>query len=232
MSDYSNFLHRLSAYREKMNLTQEKMAELFGVHQSHYGRYEAGSRVIGFESLKTFEKNGGDLFQLLTGCERVDGPVGEMLTKCTTTEGKTKLLGLLVWGIEFGGWLDNRSQDESASAMRKCIRLMELKEGRYSLWEGIRKVEDKTQIELAELLNIEVKRYRRIEKEEIYPDMEVLCTLYDKLQYSPQMFFDMDMFYVDELNFYWNKLSDSTKAFLDKLFSAAVAKIVDFENKK
>ena len=225
MSDYSNFLHRLIAYRDKMNLTQEAMAELFGVHQSHYGRYESGSRVISFKSLKKFEENGGDLFQLLTGCKRANGPVKDFLSRCPDADSRKKMLELLIWGIEFGSWMDQRSQDESAGAMRKCIRLMELRGSKYSVWEGIRKVEDLTQIEMAKLLDVEVKRYRRIEKEETDPDVEILCTLYDKLQYSPQLFFDAEQFYIDELNFYWNLLAEDTKAFLGKIIEAAFDRI-------
>lgn len=231
MSDYSNFLHRLNAYREKMNMTQAEMAKMFGVHQSHYGRFESGERIISFNSLKQFGENGGDLFQLLTGCERVSGPAETYLNKCVTVEGKAKLLGLLIWAVECGSWMDNRPQEEAAHGMRKCMRLAELKEGRYSTWEGIRKLEDMTQVEMADLLDIEVKKYRRIEKREKDPDVELLCTLYDKLQYSPQIFFDVEKFYVDELNFYWNMLKPDTKTFVEKILAVAIDKIAACEKK-
>lgn len=231
MSDYYNFLHRLNAYREKMEMTQEEMAQMFGVHQSHYGRFETGERVISFSSLKQFEENGGDLFQLLTGCERVSGPAGSYLKECTTVEGKAKLLGLLIWAVECGSWMDRRPQDEAARGLRKCMRLMELKEGRYSIWEGIRKLEDLTQVQMAELLDIEVKKYRRIEKKDKEPDVELLCTLFDKLQYSPQIFFDVEKFYVDELNFYWNLLKPETKTFVEQMIDAALEKITVCEKR-
>ena len=80
-------------------------------------------------------------------------------------------------------------------------------------------------MEMAERLQMEVKRYRRIEKEGAEPDVEVLCTLYDRFQYSPQIFFDLDKFYVDELNFYWCRLSESTKQFLNKIVNAAIDRI-------
>ena len=225
MSGYSNFLHRLNAYREASRLTQKDMAEMFGVHQSHYGRYEAGERGIGFKSLQCFEDNGGDLFLLITGCERPGGPMGEYLKACKTDSAKVNLIGLLVWSIDFGFWMDGRDKGDSTQSVKKCIRLLEANVDGQTLWERIRKTEGLTQIEMAALLDIEVKRYRRIEKAEIEPDVEVLCNLYDKLQYSPQMFFDIETFYVDELNFYWNMLSLESKEFLEKLIDAGIQRI-------
>ena len=225
MSGYSNFLHRLIAYRETSRLTQKEMAEMFGVHQSHYGRYEAGERGIGFKSLQCFESNGGDLFRLITGCERPRGPIGDYLEMCKTDAGKENLLGLLVWSVDFGFWMDGRDRGDSTTSVKKCMRLVEAKVEGQTLWEKIRKVEGMTQLEMSSALDIEVKRYRRIEKAEIDPDVEVLCNLYDKIQYSPQKFIDIEAFYVDELNFYWNMLSSESKGFLKKIIDAGVQRI-------
>lgn len=225
MSDYSKFLQRLNAYRQNLQLTQTQMAELFGMHQSHYGRCEAGTRVVPFQSLKTFEKRGGDLFLLLTGNERSEGPVETFLAACRDDTAKDRMIKLLIWCVEFGCWMDHRDEKDLVTTMRKGVWLVELEDHKTSLWERIRKVEGLTQLDMADLLGMEVKRYRRIEKREIDADVEVLCALYDRLHYSPQMFFDVDRFYVDELNYYWNLLLEDTKGFLRKIVEAAIEKM-------
>lgn len=225
MSDYSRFLHRLNAYREKHGLTQEEMGELLGVHQSHYGRLEAEERIVTFKSLRHFVEKGGDLFQLLTGCKHTTSVLEQLLERCATDDGKQKLLGLLVWGVEFGNWVDNRDREEATAVLHKAVRLLDLQKGTYTIWESIRKVEDLTQMEMAEALNMEVKRYRRIEKEEIEPDVETLFLLYERFRYSPQMFFNKEKFFLDELNFYWNLLKADTRENLMKIFETAVVRI-------
>ena len=70
----------------------------------------------------------------------------------------------------------------------------------------IRKAEDYSQEEMARIFDINIKRYRKIEKGETMPDAEILQTLYEKMQYSPLLVMDQKRFYLDELNRVWAAL--------------------------
>ena len=47
---------------------------------------------------------------------------------------------------------------------------------------------------MASLLDINIKRYRRIEKNQVLPDADILYSLYMKLGYSPLIVMDSDFF--------------------------------------
>ena len=47
------------------------------------------------------------------------------------------------------------------------------------------------------IFDINIKRYRKIEKGETMPDAEILQTLYEKMQYSPLLVMDQKRFYLD-----------------------------------
>ena len=57
---------------------------------------------------------------------------------------------------------------------------------------------------MAEIFDVNIKRYRNIEKEKTKPNAEILHTLYHKLKYSPLLVLDQKMYYVDEMNRAWD----------------------------
>lgn len=234
MIDYSEVLGRLSAYRRKLDLSKEEMAGMFGVHPTHYGKLEAGTIRISFEGLNNFIGHGGDIYYLFTGHAREAGPVEGYLSRCKTKVGQEKLLHILVAFIELGTWLDEVGQrkvtlDEMPPTVYRSLRLMELEKKSLTIWKRIRNVEQLTQVKMAKLLDIDVKRYRQIEKGKSLPTVEIIYAMYCRLDYSPQLFFDREKFYVDELNHYWNGLSGENKQYLESLLDSVIQKIVESE---
>ncbi len=234
MVDYSNIWKHLSAYRLERNMMKKEMAKLFNVKESQYGKLEAGTVKITYEKLQCFEANGGDIYYIFTGCRRESGPIYGYVSKCKTKAGKEKLLDILIGFIELGTWLDAGSQtkvclDEMPPTMHKCIRLMELEKSELTLWNRIRNIEALNQIEMAEVLEIDVKYYRALEKDETLPKVEVLYALFNQLHYSPQLFFDREKFYLDELNHYWNRLSKENQVYLDSMINSIISRIVKNE---
>ena len=138
--------------------------------------------------------------------------------------------------IALGNWLDGNAQtkaslDEMPSTMHRSMRLLELESKEYSIWKKIRNIEFLTQIQMADILDIDVKRYRGIEKGDTLPTVEIIYAVYCSLDYSPQLFFDREKFYVDELNHYWNRLSDTSRQYIEFLLENIIQKIVEYESK-
>lgn len=254
MIDYSEVLGRLNAYRKKLNMSKEEMSRMFGVHPTHYGKLEAGTIRISFEGLTNFICQGGDIYYLFTGRERETGPIGNYLSECRTKDGREKLLHILISYIELGIWMDKKenakeslddigrkkvSLDEALqtkadrygmpSTVHKSLRLMEMEEDGLTIWKRIRMVESLTQIQMAKVLDIDVKRYRQLEKGKTLPTVEIIYAMYCRLDYSPQLFFDRDTFYLDELNYYWNRLSGESKQYLETLLDSVIHKIEENE---
>lgn len=49
-------MKELKEYREKLNLTQEKMAERWGISKSYYEKMENGQRIPGTNALKKIKQ--------------------------------------------------------------------------------------------------------------------------------------------------------------------------------
>lgn len=211
MANYSDVLCRLNAYRKQKNLSKEAMAKMLGIYGNNYRQIETGKRMLSMENLKLFEKNGGNLFLLFTGQEQVDGPVEALLARCSLREQKKEIVWLLIAMIEYANSLEGNPVGQVKEYFDKINRLFDVKLAHMPMWERIRKLEFLNQIQMAELLEVETKRYRRIEKEEIAPDLGILCALQKNLDYSPQLFFDVEQFFFDGLNHYWNLLSERSQ---------------------
>ncbi len=225
MANYADVLRRLNAYRERMALSKEAMAKILGVYGNNYHQIENGKRMLSMDSLKNFEKNGGNLYLLFTGRERTEGPIDQILAKCKTDEQKSQIYNILIANIEFASWSEGYPSGQVFTHLQKARRLFSEELMKDSLWKRIRKLEYLNQIQMAELLEVETKRYRRIELEQIQPDLGVLCALERNLNYSPQLFFDRNQFFVDELNYYWSRLSEGSKQYVTDVVVAAIEKI-------
>lgn len=204
--NYLSIPMRLAGYRELMNLSQTQMGEKLGVTQSHYSKLESGLKGVSFRNLKCFEENGGDAFFLITGDHRREGELEHYLERGGSRYEKTRIFEILVWATETG----RRSLGDDAAALTertgKCIRLIRNYSEDLSVWRNIRKAEDCSQEDMAKIFDINIKRYRSIEKGESMPDAEILQTLYEKMNYSPLLILDRRMYYLDELNRVWEAL--------------------------
>ncbi len=206
-NNYLSIPGRLAAYRKLMNLSQTQMGEKFGVTQSHYSKMESGMKGVSFRALRSFEENGGDPFFLITGERREEGKLELYLERCDSDYGKEKIFEILVWAAEAGRERKETEMPILTERTDKCIRLMRDYSEEQTVWQNIRRAEDCSQEDMAKLFDINVKRYRSIEKEESMPDAEILQTLYEKMHYSPLVIMDREMYYMDELNRVWESMS-------------------------
>ena len=97
--------------------------------------------------------------------------------------------------------------------------------------KALRKARGLRQEDMAKLFDINVKRYRSIEKEESMPDAEILQTLYEKMHYSPLVIMDREMYYMDELNRVWESLTPDCLREAELLMEQAL-KIVHMSEKR
>ena len=216
-NSYLSVSNRLRIYREKLNETQNSMGSLLGVTQSHYSRLEDGKKVISYQNLQHFRANGGDVQFLITGEWVKRGPIDEYLEKCRKVDDKEELLKLIIWAGRQGEQIENKRLELfDKSFLPKEIRNLN------KIWKAIRINENLTQIEMASLLDINIKRYRRIEKNQVLPDADILYSLYMKLGYSPLIVMDSDFFYLNKLNIVWKSFSEKTTRQLDELIQKGI----------
>lgn len=216
-SNYSKVPERLFAYRKMLRKSQEEMGMEFDVNQSHYCKLEDGSKIISYNSLKHFEKHGGDIYYLLTGRNYCSGKMDEYIARCKTAVGRAECLRMMLWLTKQGILLCENRDFVSLERAWKSVELAEEEREETSVWKSIRKVENLTQEEMAQKLDISIKRYRRIERLEVKPDAEVLNTLFCVLGYSPFVILHREIFYTDEVNRIWEEFPDEIRVVLEEV---------------
>lgn len=212
---YSEVPQRLFQYRKRLGITQSEMGEKLGVNQSHYCKLESGDKTISFESLKKFEEQGGDVLFVLTGKEKRTGRMDEYLAGCRTVYGKTEMVKMLLWAMRLGIWMSREEERSIPDIMIRSVELASEESKRHSLWENIREVEGLSQRDMCREINVDIKRYRRIERDETKPDALILHTVYNRFQYSPSLFLGYELFCTDELNEMWERFSTEVKMCLE-----------------
>lgn len=200
---YMQVINRLVEYRNQEGLLQSEMGEKFGVTQSHYCKLESGLSVISRKSLKCFAEAGGDALWLLTGKKSSSGVLDNYFLECTFENERLRMTQALLWGTEQGLRISKMEMEISVQKSYSLLSYDTLKNG--LVWKKIRELEGLTQIQMARILEIDIKRYRKIEKEEIEEDAAILCTLYSKLCYSPLIIMDKTQFCLMQLNAIWEK---------------------------
>lgn len=210
-TDYCEVPKRLLAYRKSLAENQEEMAKRFGIGQDHYSRLESGSNIISYKSMKTFEENGGDIYFLITGKKRISGICDTYFARIQTPEGRKEFVKIMLWIAKQGILLLHQDRQEELDRVWKYLRLAEQAETSNSIWKDIREIEKLSQVNMAARLDINVKRYQRMENMGTKPDAEILHTLFGKFGYSPLILLEHKKFPLDELNEIWMGFPDEIK---------------------
>lgn len=203
---YSKVVERLGQYREQLGLSQTEMGRHLGVTQSHYQKLEKGMKVISRRSLEAFQNAGLDVFWLLTGTKKGSGILDDYLNGLESTIQMRKMLEVIIWVAEEGARVHRMEYDVSLGKAHDLLKICELNEP--FIWKKIREVENLTQNQMAGLLEINIKRYRKMEKGEVPEDAAILASLYENLHYSPMLILNRKKYCLDELNNIWDKFSE------------------------
>lgn len=229
-SNYSEIPQRLSAYRKALALNQEEMGRQFNVNQSHYYKLETGAKIISYNSLKKFQENGGDLCYIITGEKYQYGITDEYVGRYRTHTGRTETMKIILWLTKQGILLSGGNAENLDDMTWKNLKLTEQKREDVSVWKTIRTIENLSQIQMAEKLDINIKRYRRIEERKVGPDAEILNILYKEFGYSPLVVLNQEAYCMNEVNRIWESLPVHIRKHLKKLLDQNVKLIDQYES--
>ncbi|MDO4313175.1 MAG: helix-turn-helix transcriptional regulator [Eubacteriales bacterium] len=228
--DYSEVVERLQAYRRVQRRTQEEMSAVMGVTQSHYAKLESGANIISYDCLKRFEKSGGDIHFLITGQHLQPGPLDYYMEQCRTEKGRLQMFRFVLWIVNLGLNLEHETGPRLPESVYKNLILAQMEQDKpENIWKRIRKLDDITQLQMAEILGMNIKRYIRLEKEVIRPDAEILHRLYSRLFYAPLLVLKPSYYYLQESNEIWESLNKDIKEDLMPMLVRAAELIRDSE---
>ncbi len=223
---YEETLVRLTKYREMNHLSQEEMGNIMGITQSHYSKVEQGKKMISGTALLNLSKYNVDMDFFLTGQETLVTELDDYLSKCKS-EYKRELIMLMVWLVNRGTNMMNKVEEWGSVDYSREVELLRMKERngeiRDSIWYGIRKMKHLTQDRMAKLLDINIKKYRDIERENRIPDAEVLVNLYEKTGILPSILLGEEISNLSVMNLIWKEFTPEIKKRLLEILDRAYA---------
>lgn len=221
---YEATLQRLEKYRISKKLNQTDMGKLMGVTQSHYSKLKQGKKIISGESLVRLSKENIDIDYFFTGEETCETELNDYVNRYS--DYMNELLPLLAWVVNRGIAMMDKAEEWNCVDYQKEIDLFQMKQwnqqAQERVWYGIRKVNNLTQVQMSEALNINIKKYREIEKVGRIPDAEVLSNLYDKTGIVPSFLMSEKLNNLNVLNHTWSKFTPELKKRLLEMLDMAV----------
>lgn len=202
VNSYDKVVKRLVEYRKRLGWSQEKMCRKLNLSQSYYSRLESGRNVISYEALELLMQCDCDIDLLITGYERRETVLDLLFQQCIT-EKRAEFLIYMAWVIRNGAELDLSDCFQEIDILQYKL---ENKEKKNSVWERIRRSYGLTQEKMAEVLDINIKKYREIEKCNRTADAMILLNLYNRLHYHPTLLFEQYESYMQIFNHIWLEL--------------------------
>lgn len=214
MGKYEQVLERLVRFRKTKNLTQVQMAEKLNISQEQYSYLENGKAKITADMLKALDGLGLDINYLITGKDDggADSPRVEGIFETVGNEEyRKKLKRLLVYLLSIIYIKDTEIGNVGEDEGENLLKYLEKYGDDFSMILYVRKRLQYSQIVMADQLGLGIKKYRKLEKEIIYPDAELLFLLWSKSKYPPVLFLnlcDRELYIID---LFWSALPQEQK---------------------
>ena len=167
-----------------------------------------------------------DVDFVLTGQRAKYTELNERMERCREQD-REELARLIVWLVRQGAHLMEVRDGTDDMNYVKAAELFHMKEWNTkvseSIWYGIRRNNGYTQQQMADVLDINIKKYREIEKENRIPDAEVLVNLYETTGIVPSALLEGELHNLNALNQIWERFPESIKTKLLEILDRAIA---------
>lgn len=175
---YKDILKRLKEERTRLGLSQEELSRSLYMTQSHYSKVELGTRYLGFHELKALCDSGLDVNYIYTN-RKPSGKYGDLLSGMSYYQ-LYCVMNLIVF-------YESAIQDHPSSRIPGIIRNIspDRKSPSENIFYLLRQSKKISQIKMAEILGMDVKKYRALETNRSLPDSEILFRMYEIFDVPP-----------------------------------------------
>lgn len=198
---YSLIVQKLQEYRKLSNILQKDMAEYLNITQSEYSKIELGKTKMSYEVISKLYRKGFDIDMLIIGVE--SGSVLPSLEKMYVESNVSKFsswLKLCEWAMAH--WIQEDGKEEQIGS--KLLKIFVSADTNMTPLEKLRKAYGVSQQQMADLVGVNIKKYRQLEKGNIHLDAELMSNIYEATKCRPSYF-------VDENNFYLSVISEECR---------------------
>ncbi len=189
---YSLIIQRLESYRKKYHIPQTELAEDLNITQSEYSKIELGKVKLSYNILNKLYEKGCDIDMLITG--ESSTPVLPGLAKLFFDNDIRQYISglkLCEWAME--QWTQNEREEKIGNKLLKTFLSSE--ENKTPL-QKLRKAFGVSQMKMAEIVGVNIKKYRALEKGELDLDAELMANIYEVTKCKPVYFIDEKAFYL------------------------------------
>lgn len=182
---YEDVLIRLKQERLRMQWTQKTVSKKLGMTQSHYSKAELGMKRFSYREMQSLNQIGVDVHYIFTGQKESLERYEALFKEC----GRQELLCIASIFCALKDYLNRKNTEggvQSVGRQTEPFRyLFAAEDDKRSIWYLLRAFYDYTQKEMAVLMEIDIKKYRSLEREEILPDSEIILTAYNQFHIPP-----------------------------------------------
>lgn len=207
MSDtYAKTMKRLISERKKLALSVQQLSNLVNVDQSNWCKIEQEKGRISYKCMKRLCSIDIDMYYVLTGNRNICRSYPE-LGKCEMSD--LVCLLRIIYSVS-----ELRCRDMQCNPWKdiydntKYIMLVDTETEVKSLFVNLRKIRRYSQKKLAEILGMDIKKLRNIEKGVRFPDNELIYRLYDIFKISPGIILEDKKCMLNEVCFLLEKMKE------------------------
>ncbi len=190
---YSSIVRRLEAYRKKYHIPQEKLASQLDITQSQYSKIELGKIKLSFGVLEKLYGFGWDIDDIVIGLKS-DKILPFLREEFAEADREQFISGMKL--CEWAIWRWNQNDKKTAGIGWKLLNAYVNVEDALTPLEKLRRVCDISQVRMAEIAGVNIKKYCAIEKGERQLDAELLANIYKETDCRPTFFMNERLFYL------------------------------------
>lgn len=195
---YSLIVRRMEAYRKKCNIPQTELAKDLNITQSQYSKIELGKIKLSYKVLNKLYEKGWDIDMIITG-ESSEPVLPSLAEAFAGSDANQYMSGIKLceWAIE--QWAQKAGKEEILGS--KLLKIFLSSDENVTPLEKLRKAFGVSQIKMAEIVGVNIKKYRALEKGELELDAELMANIYEATKCKP-------IYFVDEKTFYLSVISE------------------------
>ena len=179
-SAYKEFLERLREERENKDLTQLQMSLSMRMTQSHYSKAELGKRMFTFYEMQGLCETQVDVFYILMGI-RASDKYRHLLEPRALYE-LTFLFRTVCYANSYRIRHTMHQQPIDSTDRMDLEYYLLAGNKKKTLIHSLRQIYNYSQIKMAEILAVDVKKLRDMEKGVTLPDSEMMLKIYQTFQ--------------------------------------------------
>ena len=177
---YEDFCNRMRVYRKRLGYNQADIGKELGISQNDYSKRENGLIMISYDNLKKLQEIGMDIDELVSG-KRDDidtKDLDELISDCESEELKDMTMRMVAECIKYYRVNDTKNKDNDTQNDRMFDFMLKQWDD-FSMLEYVRHETHYSQEVMSEKLGLTRKKYRKYEKEIMYPDADTLVQMYN-----------------------------------------------------